>query len=80
MQAPSTRARKVVEEFVRHYNSVRLHSAIGFITPDDMAAGRAADIWRERDRKLEAARERRRQRRLNTPPNSPTPPPANVAA
>jgi transposase InsO family protein len=73
-------ARNVVEEFVGHYNSVRLHSAIGFITPDDKAAGRAEDIWRERDRKLEAAREQRRQRRLTSQPSSPKPPPANVAA
>lgn len=63
-------ARKVVENFVHHYNNVRLHSAIGFVTPDDMAEGRAEDIWRERDRKLEAAQERRRQRRLATQPNA----------
>jgi putative transposase len=56
-------ARRVVARFVDHYNSVRLHSAIGYITPNDFLAGRAKAIWAERDRKLEAARETRRLRR-----------------
>lgn len=42
-----------------HYNHQRLHSAIGFVTPADMLAGRAEAIWAARDRKLEAARVRR---------------------
>src|SRR5262249_51176887 len=53
----------VVSRFVAHYNGVRLHSAIGYIPPADFLAGRASSIWTERDRKLEAAREARRQRR-----------------
>lgn len=57
------RARKVVETFVAHYNNVRLHSAIGYITPAAMAAGEGPRIWAARDLKLEAARERRRLRR-----------------
>lgn len=56
-------AQQVVERFVAHYNGVRLHSAIGYIAPNDFLAGRAPAIWQERDRKLEAAREMRRQRR-----------------
>jgi len=56
-------ARAVVGRFVAHYNGVRLHSAIGYVTPNDFLAGRTAAIWAERDRKLEAARECRRQRR-----------------
>jgi len=55
--------RRVVGRFVDHYNAVRLHSAIGYVTPNYMLAGRAEAIWAERDRKLEAAREARRQRR-----------------
>ena len=43
-----------------HYNEVRLHSAIGYMTPADKLAGRDVLIFAERDRKLEAARERRR--------------------
>lgn len=56
-------ARTVTAHFIEHYNHVRLHSAIGYIAPLDFMAGRAPHIWSERDRKLEAARERRRQRR-----------------
>lgn len=56
-------ARTVAATFVEHYNHVRLHSAIGYIAPLDFMAGRAPHIWSDRDRKLEAARERRRQRR-----------------
>jgi putative transposase len=53
-------AQRLVAGYVRHYNEVRLHSAIGYITPADKLAGRDVLIFAERDRKLEAARERRR--------------------
>ena len=56
-------ARELVGRFVEHYNTVRLHSAIGYVTPADRLAGRAQEIWTERDRKLEAARALRRQAR-----------------
>jgi transposase InsO family protein len=56
-------ARRVVGRFVEHYNGVRLHSAIGYIAPDDFLAGRASAIWNERDRKLDAARATRATRR-----------------
>jgi transposase InsO family protein len=56
-------ARKVIEDFVDHYNRVRLHSAIGYIAPNDFLGGREEAIWSERDARLEAARERRRVRR-----------------
>lgn len=56
-------ARKVVEDFVRYYNEVRLHSALGYITPADKMAGGEEEIWRRRDERLEAARLRRQQRR-----------------
>ena len=54
---------ELVARFVEHYNNVRLHSAIGYITPADFLAGRGPAIWAERDRKLSAAREERRLRR-----------------
>lgn len=65
LRQPATleEAKEVVRRFVEHYNSARLHSAIGYVTPNDMLAGRREAIWTERDRKLEAARELRRQRR-----------------
>lgn len=56
-------ARRLVAEFVTHYNTVRLHSAIGYITPQDKLAGREKQIFAERDRKLAEARQRRRDAR-----------------
>ena len=52
-------AQRVVATYVEHYNAVRLHSALGYVTPQDKLAGREQAIWAERDRKLEAARQRR---------------------
>jgi putative transposase len=63
-------ARRLVAEFVDHYNHVRLHSAIGYVTPADKLAGRQESIFAERDRKLAAARERRTQRRLDAAVNA----------
>ena len=56
-------ARRLIQHYVDHYNQVRLHSAIGFVTPADMLAGRQAEIHAARDRKLEAARTQRQLRR-----------------
>jgi putative transposase len=65
-------ARAVVSRYVEHYNGVRLHSAIGYLAPNDLLAGRATAIWAARDRKLEAARELRRQRRQTAAQQAPT--------
>ena len=56
-------AQRLVEGYVQHYNHVRLHSAIGYITPADKLAGREREIFAERDRRLEAAREKRKAAR-----------------
>jgi len=56
-------ARRIVADYVEHYNHVRLHSAIGYVTPQDKLAGRDREIFAERDRKLTEARERRQQAR-----------------
>jgi len=56
-------ARRLVAAYVAHYNTMRLHSAIGYVTPQDMLEGRQQVIFQERDRKLEAARELRQLRR-----------------
>jgi len=56
-------ARRVVGDFVTRYNTVRLHSSIGYVTPQDMLDGRQGEIHDQRDKKLEAAREERKQRR-----------------
>jgi len=57
--ADADEARLVVANYVAHYNTVRLHSAIGYITPADKLAGLEDVIFAERDRKLEEARARR---------------------
>jgi len=56
-------ARRLVGHFVEHYNDVRLHSALGYIAPKDKLFGREEEIFAERDRKLEEAREQRRRSR-----------------
>ena len=56
-------ARRLTERYVVHYNTVRLHSAIGYVTPLDMLTGRQAQIHAARDRKLEHARRQRQLRR-----------------
>ncbi len=50
---------------MEHYNTVRLHSAIGYVTPQDKLEGRETAIFAERDRKLEAARHLRKARRAS---------------
>ena len=52
-----------VAGYVEHYNDVRLNSAVGYITPKDMLAGRQQEIHAERDRKLEEAGKQRQVRR-----------------
>jgi putative transposase len=56
-------AQRLVAKYVEHYNTVRLHSALGYITPKDKLAGREQEIFAARDRKLEQARERRKSKR-----------------
>jgi transposase InsO family protein len=56
-------ARRIVARYVEHYNTVRLHSAIGYVTPEARLQGRDKEILAQRDRKLEAARERRKEKR-----------------
>lgn len=59
-------AKRGVAKFVEYYNTVRLHSAIGYITPEAMLQGRQAEIHAERDRKLEQARLLRAQARATS--------------
>jgi len=56
-------ARRMVEKYISHYNNVRLHSAVSYVAPADKLAGRDLEIFKERDRKLEEARELRKQKR-----------------
>jgi hypothetical protein len=59
-------ARRIVAEYVTHYNNFRLHSAIGYVTPKDKLDGREKEIFANRDMKLEMARESRRLHRQAT--------------
>lgn len=56
-------ARTVVEHYIEHYNTVRLNSAIGYIAPQAKLEGRDKQIFKERDRKLETARQARKEKR-----------------
>jgi putative transposase len=63
-------ARRLIQSYVDHYNTVRLHSAIGYVTPQDRLVGRQAEIHTARDRKLEEARRQRQLRRQQTTSSS----------
>lgn len=80
-------ARQVVGRFVEHYNEVRLNSAIGYVAPADKLNGKDKQIFKERDSKLESARQARKVRRAeanarevlaSTPPIQAAAPPTSV--
>jgi transposase InsO family protein len=41
-------AREIAGQYVQHYNTRRLHSAIGYVTPADKLAGREKEIFAAR--------------------------------
>ena len=57
-------SRSQIADYIRYYNDERLHSSIGYVAPKDKLDGRDKQIFTERDLKLEAAREARKQKRL----------------
>ena len=62
-------ARRIIETWITHYNTIRLHSAIGYVAPKDKLEGRETQIFANRDQKLEEARRQRQIRRqaFNSP-------------
>ena len=52
-------ARQIVSDYTHNYNTARLHSAIGYVTPKDKLDGNDPAIFKARDRKLADARDRR---------------------
>jgi putative transposase len=79
-------ARRIVFDYVEHYNNVRLNSAIGYVAPKDKLEGRDKQIHADRDRKLGEARERRKQLRQiqhqqqQAPPTAPPQPSIDFTA
>jgi transposase InsO family protein len=63
-------AHRLVTHFVAHYNSVRLHSAIGYLTPVDKLSGKDQAIFAARDQKLHQARANRKIKRQQSHANS----------
>ncbi len=49
-------AQRQVNDFVKTYNEERLHSAIGYVTPQDKMLGREREIYAIRDERLGNAR------------------------
>ena len=56
-----TQARRVIAEIIDRYNNVRLHSALSFLRPVDYYRGDLEALLAERRRRLQAAREPRKQ-------------------
>jgi putative transposase len=59
-------ARKVVYGYVGYYNTVRLHSAIGYLPPAVRLNGQHEVVFAQRDQKLAEAREKRREARAKS--------------
>ncbi len=57
-------AENLIREYVEHDNTERLHSAIGYVTPQDKLDGKEKEIFEVRDAKLAAACELRKNKRL----------------
>jgi len=56
-------AKQLVKKYVAHDNTVRLHSAIGYVTPEARLMGRHAAIFSDKREKLEHARRARQESR-----------------
>jgi putative transposase len=56
-------ARQAITRYVHHYNTVRLHIAVAYLTSYTKLAGKEKELIAQRDEKLEAARKRRGLRR-----------------
>ena len=56
-------AKEKTEKFIEEYNFKRLHSAIGYIAPNDKLLGKEEEIFKQRDHKLALARDHRKEMR-----------------
>ena len=64
---PSTlsEAKEMIAKFIDEYNNVRLHGAIGYVTPKTKLDGKEKEVFICRDQKLEKARLEREIARAN---------------
>jgi len=53
-------ARKQIAQYITYYNTKRLHSALYYITPEDFLNGKADDILKTRQKKLNDALDSRK--------------------
>lgn len=58
-------AKSLIEDYIKHYNTQRLHSAIGYVTPETKLNGKEQEVFKSREEKLASAREQRKEKRLN---------------
>jgi hypothetical protein len=72
-------ARRLMSRYVEYYNTVRLHSAIRYVTPQAKLEGRVPAIFAARDPKLEEARRQPQLRRQETCQKAQTTPGATTA-
>ena len=49
-------ARKQIDQFVKYYNTKRLHSSLYYLTPEDFLFGRVEEKLKQRERKLNEAK------------------------
>lgn len=56
-------ARKQIAQYIHHYNTVRLHGAIGYLSPEDVLLGRQNQRLMERKIKLEKAKKEREEKK-----------------
>ena len=59
-----------IAAYIAYYNTERLHSALGYVTPLDMLDGRQDEIFQTRKEKLAKARKMRQNRNMETPQSS----------